>query len=348
MTLKLSQITSGSTIIPSSDQVVAVRGGSADVLVNVGTAAPLNASNAALANLASVSGTITTGHVATFADAAGTVQDGGAIGTAAAQAASSVTGTVAAVSGSVTVGHLAVFSNTAGTIVDGGSVPSSYTLPTASTSVLGGVKIDGTTISISGGVISATGSAVVPYVASSGTASAAGSNALAAGPTSNASGNNGTALGNSAAATATSATAVGSSATAAGIGATAIGVSATATNNFSTALGYSATVSSATDATAVGANCTANHNSSVALGYGVTTSAVNDIVIGNGVWSISVAGGSGNLTIPTGGTLLTTIASLSNGAASAAGTLTNAPAAGNPTKWIPISDNGVTRYIPAW
>lgn len=38
-----------------------------------------------------------------------------------------------------------------------------YTLPTASTSVLGGVKVDGTTISISGGVISAAGaSAAIP------------------------------------------------------------------------------------------------------------------------------------------------------------------------------------------
>jgi hypothetical protein len=33
---------------------------------------------------------------------------------------------------------------------------SAYTLPTASTSVLGGVKVDGTTVQISGGVISAT------------------------------------------------------------------------------------------------------------------------------------------------------------------------------------------------
>ena len=34
--------------------------------------------------------------------------------------------------------------------------------------------------------------------------------------------------------------------------------------------------------------------------------------------------------------------------AAATGTLTNAPAAGNPTKWIAIDDNGTTRYIPAW
>ncbi len=37
-----------------------------------------------------------------------------------------------------------------------------------------------------------------------------------------------------------------------------------------------------------------------------------------------------------------------NGSAAAAGTLLNAPAAGNPTKWIPIDDNGTTRYLPAW
>lgn len=31
-----------------------------------------------------------------------------------------------------------------------------------------------------------------------------------------------------------------------------------------------------------------------------------------------------------------------------AGTLTNAPSAGNPTKWIGIDDNGTTRQVPAW
>lgn len=39
---------------------------------------------------------------------------------------------------------------------------------------------------------------------------------------------------------------------------------------------------------------------------------------------------------------------LTNGAAANVGTLNNAPAAGNPTKWIPIDDNGTTRFIPAW
>jgi hypothetical protein len=47
-------------------------------------------------------------------------------------------------------------------------------------------------------------------------------------------------------------------------------------------------------------------------------------------------------------TLLTTSVALTNGAAAQTGTLTNAPAAGNPSKWIPINDNGTVRYIPAW
>lgn len=46
--------------------------------------------------------------------------------------------------------------------------------------------------------------------------------------------------------------------------------------------------------------------------------------------------------------LMRTSVALANGSAAAAGTLTNAPVAGNPTKWVPIDDNGTTRYVPAW
>jgi hypothetical protein len=55
----------------------------------------------------------------------------------------------------------------------------------------------------------------------------------------------------------------------------------------------------------------------------------------------------GGLTIASS-TLLRSSVSLTNGAASGAGTITNAPVAGNPTKWVPIIDNGTTRFIPAW
>ena len=47
-------------------------------------------------------------------------------------------------------------------------------------------------------------------------------------------------------------------------------------------------------------------------------------------------------------TLLHTIVSLTNGAGAQSATLSNAPIAGNPTKWIPLIDNGTTRYVPAW
>lgn len=39
---------------------------------------------------------------------------------------------------------------------------------------------------------------------------------------------------------------------------------------------------------------------------------------------------------------------LADGSGVGAGTLTNAPAAGNPTKWIAIDDNGTVRHFPAW
>jgi hypothetical protein len=47
-------------------------------------------------------------------------------------------------------------------------------------------------------------------------------------------------------------------------------------------------------------------------------------------------------------TMISSSVAFTNGAAANAGTITNAPAVGNPTKWIPINDNGTTRYIPAW
>jgi len=46
--------------------------------------------------------------------------------------------------------------------------------------------------------------------------------------------------------------------------------------------------------------------------------------------------------------LIRTIATLANAAAAQTATLTNAPTAGNPTKWISFDDNGTTRRIPAW
>lgn len=46
--------------------------------------------------------------------------------------------------------------------------------------------------------------------------------------------------------------------------------------------------------------------------------------------------------------LLKSDATLSDNSGAGAGTLANAPTAGDPTKWIAIDDNGTTRYIPTW
>ena len=66
--------------------------------------------------------------------------------------------------------------------------------------------------------------------------------------------------------------------------------------------------------------------------------------------TLSVAGvltATGGLTVGTA-TLLTSNVALTNGAGASLGTLTDAPSAGNPTKWVPINDNGTTRYVPCW
>lgn len=89
----------------------------------------------------------------------------------------------------------------------------------------------------------------------------------------------------------------------------------------------------------------------------ITGAVIIATTIGTTATSIGLGGGNINAggTITAGGgytsgsaTLITTSVNLTNGAAAQAGTLLNAPAAGNPTKWIPLNDNGTTRYFPAW
>ena len=65
--------------------------------------------------------------------------------------------------------------------------------------------------------------------------------------------------------------------------------------------------------------------------------------------SVNITGGSVTAHLKNNQTkLLESTVALANGAGAATGTLTNAPVAGNPTKWLQVDDNGVTRYIPAW
>jgi len=63
---------------------------------------------------------------------------------------------------------------------------------------------------------------------------------------------------------------------------------------------------------------------------------------------VDSSGTDTQITVSASGQLASTSVGYTNNAGAAAGTLTNAPAAGNPTKWIPINDNGTIRNIPAW
>lgn len=90
----------------------------------------------------------------------------------------------------------------------------------------------------------------------------------------------------------------------------------------------------------------------VQQGYDYNPAAINEtggtidgVAIGN------TSPSTGKFTTITSGnaaSLVSSSVALINAAAAAAGTLLNAPSAGNPTKWIQIDDNGTTRKIPTW
>lgn len=109
---------------------------------------------------------------------------------------------------------------------------------------------------------------------------------------------------------------------------------------------------------------TLNGNNNILIGTtsstDLTAGVNNTIIIGATSGTIPWVTGSlvsGSLTAVFGGTVsvpggtnpvLTTTSAVTSGAGSSTGTLTNAPAAGNPSVWIPFNNHGTTVYIPAW
>jgi len=92
------------------------------------------------------------------------------------------------------------------------------------------------------------------------------------------------------------------------------------------------------------------YDATTAVWKNARLTAGSNIAITNADGSITVATAAAITSALTNNTgrLIDSSTTLSNGAAAAAGTLTNAPTVGNPTKWLAINDNGTTRYIPAW
>ena len=95
-------------------------------------------------------------------------------------------------------------------------------------------------------------------------------------------------------------------------------------------------------------NWTAETYASGSVGTAIPAASARWKLTSTGLAVTGLLSSTGALTTPGGATFHTTSTALTNGAGAAAGTITNAPAAGNPTKWIGINDNGTTRYIPAW
>lgn len=95
-------------------------------------------------------------------------------------------------------------------------------------------------------------------------------------------------------------------------------------------------------------------NSSVSAGV-VLLSSTDTVTVrnlannANGSFAAGAGTFTGAVTVPGVTTAaLTATGTFTSGAGASVGTLTNAPSAGNPTSWIKIVDNGVTRFIPAW
>ena len=82
---------------------------------------------------------------------------------------------------------------------------------------------------------------------------------------------------------------------------------------------------------------------------GSAGTAVNALATALTIDSTKAATFAGAVTVPgIAVAAFTSTGTFTSGAGASLGTLSNAPSAGNPTSWIKIIDNGVTRYIPAW
>lgn len=116
-TLQSGQISTGVNTFTYDGSSVVIQSGGA---VSLGTAAYKAASNNSAAAVSSVVGAVATGHVPVFADANGSIKDGGTLGSAAFSAASSSTASVvASVYGTAIIGNTPTYTDTVGTIGPG-------------------------------------------------------------------------------------------------------------------------------------------------------------------------------------------------------------------------------------
>lgn len=78
------------------------------------------------------------------------------------------------------------------------------------------------------------------------------------------------------------------------------------------------------------------------------TGAANNVDLGAHSMTATGLVSASDVTSNNAAALIKTAVALTDAAGVALGSLTNAPTAGDPTKWIQINDNGTTRKIPTW
>ncbi len=89
----------------------------------------------------------------------------------------------------------------------------------------------------------------------------------------------------------------------------------------------------------------ATANPTISIGDISHTGNSTTLIVNDAVSQVRV---SGTLRLPGGASLLNTLVALTNNAGAALGTITNAPTAGDPAKWIAFNDAGTIRKIPTW
>lgn len=102
----------------------------------------------------------------------------------------------------------------------------------------------------------------------------------------------------------------------------------------------------------VGASADGTYTAYLAFYTAVSGGSITEFMRLSGTGGLSVGTtsdpGSGNIYVNTATFLMRNKTTMTDQAGASAGTITNAPSVGNPTKWIAIDDNGTTRKIPTW
>lgn len=107
--------------------------------------------------------------------------------------------------------------------------------------------------------------------------------------------------------------------------------------------GFVGTALDSYSSTALGARLDLYATPAGGTAFGIMASVGAALMVGT-----QTDGSVGQIIMNSSTFLMRTKTAWANGAGAGVGTLLNAPTSSNPTKWIPIDDNGTVRYLPAW